>query len=174
MTARPIPSSYWVIPGSFCAGEYPGAPSDAGARHKLAALREAGVTCFVDLTEDRDGLNPYAHLLHGEGQAALRHVRFPIRDMGIPTRALMRQVLDTMGEAMAAGECVYVHCWGGIGRTGTVVGCWLVEQGLGGQQALVEIERLRVGIPDEWRTSPETVEQRRFVLDWEVGEREGG
>lgn len=166
MTTRPIPSSYWVIPGSLCAGEYPGALSDVAARHKLAALREAGITCFVDLTEDRDGLNPYADLLNEEGEMAPRYLRFPIRDMGIPTRALMRSVLDTIGEAIASGECVYVHCWGGIGRTGTVVGCWLVEQGQSGQEALAQIERLRVGIPDEWRTSPETIEQRRFVLSW--------
>lgn len=167
MTNRPIPSSYWVIPGQLCAGEYPGAPLDMTARVKLTHLRNAGITTYIDLTQGRDGLNPYAHLLDAEGEAPLAYRRFPIRDMGIPTPATMRQILDAIDTAIAAGECVYVHCWGGIGRTGTVVGCWLIEHGRSGQEALAEIERLRVGIPDEWRTSPETAEQRRFVLNWQ-------
>ena len=62
---------------------------------------------------------------------------------------------------------MYVHCYGGIGRTGTVVGCWLRRQGLPGQEALDLIERLRRDTPDGWKPSPETSEQRRFVLDWE-------
>jgi hypothetical protein len=165
--SRPIPSSYWVIPGKFCAGEYPGAPTDGAARRKLALLREAGITCFFDLTQDRDGLNPYAHLLAVDGQQPVRRLSFPIRDMGVPARDFMRTIQDALQNAIDGGDRVYVHCWGGIGRTGTVVGCWLVEQGLSGRQALAEIERLRVGIPDEWRESPETSDQRRFVLTWQ-------
>ncbi|MFZ5949388.1 MAG: fused DSP-PTPase phosphatase/NAD kinase-like protein [Candidatus Rifleibacteriota bacterium] len=30
---------------------------------------------------------------------------------------------------MAAGKPVYVHCWGGLGRTGVVVGCWSRRHG---------------------------------------------
>ena len=31
---------------------------------------------------------------------------------------------------------MYLHCWGGVGRTGTVVGCWLVRHGRTGDEAL--------------------------------------
>ena len=58
----------------------------------------------------------------------------------------MRAILDLIESAIDAGAPVYVHCWGGIGRTGTVVCCWLVERGLSGEQALVEIALLREGI----------------------------
>lgn len=32
---RPIPDSYWVVPGKLLAGEYPGSKTDKVARHKL-------------------------------------------------------------------------------------------------------------------------------------------
>ena len=35
-----------------------------------------------------------------------------------------------------AGRRVYVHCRAGIGRTGTVIGCYLAEQGLDGPAAV--------------------------------------
>jgi hypothetical protein len=37
---------------------------------------------------------------------------------------------------------------------------------LGGAAALRTIETLRAGIPDAWRSSPETAAQREFVLGW--------
>jgi len=63
---------------------------------------------------------------------------------------------------------VYVHCWGGIGRTGTVVCCWLVERGLTGEQALVEIALLREGIKKRQITSPEMPGQQEFVKSWQL------
>ena len=45
-------------------------------------------------------------------------------------------ILATIGNAAAAGERVYLHCRAGIGRTGTVAACWLVQHGLDADQAL--------------------------------------
>jgi len=78
----------------------------------------------------------------------------------------MRQILDTLDEALQAGHVVYVHCWGGIGRTGTVVGCYLVRHGFTGEEALQRIACWVAGTPKAHRPSPETAEQRRMVLDW--------
>ena len=39
----------------------------------------------------------------------------------------MREILDCLDDALRSGRKVYVHCRAGIGRTGTVVGCLLVE-----------------------------------------------
>ena len=53
--------------------------------------------------------------------------------MATPGVGVMKRILDDVDEAIAGGGLTYVHCWGGIGRTGTVVGCWLVRHGLEGR-----------------------------------------
>jgi len=67
------------------------------------------------------------------------------------------------------GHTVYVHCQGGMGRTGTVVGCYLVRHGMGGEDALEEIACLRRGTPREGKPSPFRKAQRQVVLNWPVG-----
>ena len=140
---RPIPNSYWVREGRFAAGEYPGALDPREAAAKVRALIEAGVDCFIDLTQRRDGLAPYEQVAHEQARALGRSVRresHPIMDMSVPRRAAeMAAILDAIDDALDEGRTVYVHCWGGIGRTGTVVGCWLVRHGLTGQGALDQI-----------------------------------
>lgn len=167
---RPIPASYWVRPGRLLAGEYAAAHVPALARRKLRRLLDAGISSFVDLTRAGEALlPPYEPLLAEE--AALRgrrlgYLRAPIPDMGLPTPAALRATLDHIDAELLAGRRVYLHCWGGIGRTGTVVGCYLVRHGLSGPQALALIARLRRHTPDGWRTSPETAAQRALVLAW--------
>lgn len=65
---------------------------------------------------------------------------------------------------------MYVHCWGGVGRTGTVVGCYLVRSGLSGDEALARIRQLRRNEATANRPSPETDEQRNMVRSWRAGE----
>ncbi len=66
---------------------------------------------------------------------------------------------------------MYLHCFDGIGRTGTVVGCYLVRQGMTGNEALEQIDRLRQGTLDGWNESAETEEQRHMILfPWKVSE----
>ena len=80
----------------------------------------------------------------------------------------MVKILDTIDEALAEGHTVYVHCWGGIGRTGTVVGCHLVRHGKQGEEALEEIARWWQTIEKRPRhpRSPETEAQVDYILNW--------
>ena len=165
-----IPSSYWVIPEWFMAGAYPSAIRDDEAHLKAGRLIQHGFSFFLDLTEPGEyGLEPYAPLLlrmTAENEQTLTHRRMPIRDMDTPTREEMVRILDTIDAALESGHKVYLHCYGGIGRTGTVVGCHLVRHGMDGETALGQITSWRQDTPDSWRRSPETEEQRQFVLDW--------
>jgi protein-tyrosine phosphatase len=167
---RPTTNTYWVNE-HLLAGEYPGDRDENVARSKLAAYLKAGVTCFVDLTEAHE-LVPYNHLLPSISPStgrAIRYHRHPIRDVSVPrSRSEMTAILDTIDQAIEEGHTVYVHCWGGVGRTGTVVGCYLVRHGLDGEAALAELERL-------WRSmeksrihpqTPETRQQRQYILAW--------
>jgi hypothetical protein len=168
----PIPDSYWVRPGRLLAGEYPRTRVDQESRLKLRRFLETGIDLFLDLTEPGEcDLKPYAALLQAEALALGRKVErqnISIPDMGIPTRERMQHILDTIDLALASDRLVYVHCWGGIGRTGTVVGCYLAQHGLSGPAALAEIARLRQGLPDAWQASPQTPAQTDMVLNWPV------
>jgi protein-tyrosine phosphatase len=168
---RPDKNSYWVRPGQLLAGEYPGARRKADTRQRIRSFLEAGITFFLDLTEAHE-LEPYEQILKEEAAArglAVGYRRMPIKDGGIPrTPQEMTHILDAIDQAIATGQTVYVHCWGGVGRTGTVVGCHLVRQGLAGDEALAELARLWQSMEKRHRRlqSPETPEQAAFVRNW--------
>ena len=172
MPPVPVPDSYWVVDDLLLAGEYHGEIDPDETRRKLRAFLDAGVRLFVDLTEEGELLSYHSSLMEEalSMDVKVTHVRVPVRDLGIPTIQQVHDVLARIAEALSAREAVYVHCWGGIGRTGTIVGCWLRGAGHTADEALARIERLRHGIPDGGRRSPETSEQRRFVTDWAVDE----
>jgi hypothetical protein len=165
----PIARSYWVHE-RLAAGEYPGGWSERTLRARLRGLLEAGVTLFVDLTERGEkGLRPYDPVLrHEAGRAGrvVQYVRFPIPDFETPTVSQMSHILDLVDRSLWEGYAVYLHCYAGIGRTGTAVGCYLVRHGWSGQAALDEIVRLRRWVDAEGRPSPITPEQRAMVRDW--------
>lgn len=146
------------------------------ARERMEAFVDAGVRSFVDLTETHEPLQPYEGLvlaIADERGLEIRYRRMPIRDRDVPAIERMREVLAHIDAEIAAGHPVYVHCYGGIGRTGMVVGCWIAEnEGLSGSEALERIAALRAGGPDRSLRSPERDEQRQFVEAWQPASRE--
>ena len=168
----PFAKSYWVIPGKFLAGEYPGVSCfEDQTRTRVGRMLDAGIRVFIDLTEEGQ-LPPYESILSEQANwhdVEATYQRFPIPDYDIASHRTMTAILDTIDTALNQGKGVYVHCWGGIGRTGTVVGCYLVRQGMEGSAALQEIARLREGMPNAWMQSPESDLQFSMILSWEKG-----
>jgi protein-tyrosine phosphatase len=172
----PYPVSYWVEPGRLLAGEYPlvvpgqadGYAQPYDDRERLRRLLgAAGVTAFFDLTEDGEQA-PYLPRLREEAASLgqpVEHIRFPIKDWTVPPVGLLNGVLDALDGALARGETAFVHCKAGVGRTGTVVGAYLVRHGLTGADALDRVAALRESIPDE-RPSPLKEGQRALVRRW--------
>lgn len=179
-SALPFPRSYWVAPGRLLAGCYPGDPHPREQRRKLVGLREAGVQCVINLMEPHEvghGGAPFApyqdelRQLGAEAGRPVRCLRYPIRDMSAPTPAGMAEVLDAIDLALEAGQTVFVHCWGGRGRTGTVVGCWLARHGQAvGEGVLQRVQELRAAEPTAGQPSPETQAQRELVVGWRTGQ----
>ena len=178
MTALPPPDllqCYWVVPGRFLAGEYPAHMDRPLVGERLDALVQAGLDTFFDLTE-RGELEPYLPTLQARAGAQGRTVsqhRFPIADFGLPRPEQMRALLDAIDSALAEGRNLYVHCWGGIGRTGMTVACYLVRHGLDGAAALEQIAAWRAALPGSrfYPRSPETQEQVEFVQTWSESPR---
>jgi protein-tyrosine phosphatase len=80
----------------------------------------------------------------------------------------MRTILDAIDRSLAASRPVYVHCFGGVGRTGTVVCCWLLRHKLATAANVFDVLR-QLRLADHvtaGRKAPETNEQERFVLNW--------
>lgn len=160
---------YAIIPGRLLAGEYPGNRDSAIARQRVNSLIDAGVRSFIDLTHPIDGLQPYQPLFENMGKE-FHYVRLSIPDMSVPqSDDVMHGILARIRSELAAGRTVYFHCWGGIGRTGTVAGCWLREQGLDGRAALTKVQSLYATLPKakgKHPYSPQTPAQCAFVEDW--------
>ena len=172
---RPIPNSYPVPGAALYAGEYPGTAIAASSRAKLTAMLDAGITAFIDLTGPDDGMTSYVEVLQSLASArgiSVTHDQLTIPDMGICAPDQMHRILDTMEARLAAGGVAYVHCWGGVGRTGTVVGCWLVRQQRNGASALREVGALFDTMSAEkcrrhaGTGSPQTTAQRAMVATW--------
>jgi ADP-ribosylglycohydrolase/protein-tyrosine phosphatase len=128
----PMEESFWIEEGQLLAGKYVGSKSNPEAAAKVNALAATGVTLIVDLTHESDRLAPYA----AHVAAPMQHVSLPIRDFHAPTLAELIPMLNRIDDEIAAGGVVYVHCWGGCGRTGAVVASWLVKQGWSAESAL--------------------------------------
>ncbi|HWL42613.1 MAG TPA: ADP-ribosylglycohydrolase family protein [Ilumatobacter sp.] len=153
--------AWWVEPGQLLAGEYPGNADAARAAEKIDLLIDHGVRTFVDLTTPDDQLAEYAtHVAHAAGRRGLdvRHIGHPIPDLGVIDQPGYDQIAATIRGARGRGA-VYVHCWGGIGRTGTVAGCVLIDSGLTADEAIAKLARLRTGTRKSHRPAPETPAQ---------------
>jgi protein-tyrosine phosphatase len=169
---RPHNNTYWVEPGRLLAGEYPGAWIDRDARIRLASYLDCGVTDFLDLTFPEE-LRPYDHLLASLAEERMiesSYRRIPLADMDVPDKPeTMNTILSHIDDVIETGGVLYVHCWGGIGRTGTTIGCYLVRQGESGQDALQDLARLwpSMAKSDRYPMTPQTDEQMAYVRNWE-------
>ena len=171
----PLENSYWIIPDKLLAGEYPRTKDVSTSRFRLETMFRAGITRFIDLTTHNDNLADYEELLRDVSGGRAKRLNFPIPDVSIPNNPnQMLAVLDAIDIALCEGHGVYIHCWGGVGRTGTVVGCWL-KRHLDGKicQAYPTVSKT---LDDLWKEcpkslkkprSPETKEQQAYIDNWQ-------
>ena len=96
----------------------------------------------------------------------INYTRMPIRDRKVPTISYLKTILDYIDNEIDNNKNVYVHCFRGLGRTGTIVGTYLARHGKTGEESLAEIFNLRQGVLNSWWPSPQTEEQRKMVFNW--------
>jgi hypothetical protein len=160
--------AWWVEPGRLLAGEYPGARTLEKTRQKVRLIVEVGIDSIVDLTTPHDGLEPYKQDLMAAAEQAgrqVRHYAYPIPDMSVLDLKGYDEILDRIRGEMDAGRTVYVHCWGGKGRTSTVIGCLLIDGGLNYDAAIARIAELRAGSRRAIDACPESRSQHRLLRE---------
>jgi protein-tyrosine phosphatase len=85
--------------------------------------------------------------------------------MGVLTAEGYDAIVARIRDEIAAGRVVYVHCWGGKGRTATVVGCLLIDAGLDYDAAIARIAELRAGTRKAVDACPESPSQHLLLRE---------
>jgi len=177
----PLERCYWVVENLLLAGAYPGHPNSQEHTKRISGLWEAGMRTFINLMKEEETdhagqsfvrYDDVLRELASKNSDRIAHLRFPIPDTKITTHDRMRSILDAIDLSLDQKTPVYVHCFGGMGRTGTVICCWLLRHGLASKDNVLSLlTTLRQA--DLQRASwpaPENKTQCQFVLDWPEGQ----
>ena len=115
----------------------------------LRDLATVGVGLIVNL-------HSQAHPPEQLKRFSLSEVHLPVADFTAPSQEQVQIGVAAMSEAIAEGIRVAVHCGAGLGRTGTLIACYLVSRGQSAEEAIAKVRQRRPG-------SIETPEQEAAV-----------
>lgn len=115
MTIPPFTHT-WIEPGKVLIGSIPSTPQD------IETLAGMGIRMILTLT--RRDIRDYPGVKDALHQHGIYDFQYPIPDGGIPHELIPHAALDLLEAASESDAPVYVHCRGGIGRSGIILQAW--------------------------------------------------
>ena len=169
-TTLPFKGSYWVIPCKLMAGEHPSMEEGPQALERLESLVRAGIRVVINLTQEGESNLwdlPFFEYHDYLAQFGVEVYRMAIRDMSVPEQGLMDEIMALIDRSLDADKPVYFHCLAGVGRTGTVLGCYLLHKGLASPDHVFDvIDDLKRKSSMWLMPSPQTFAQKAFVFKY--------
>lgn len=175
VSTNPNEFTNWVIPQKLLCGGYPMRNDLPQRPNFLDLLLENGVNVFVNLCEEHEiqKYGDYSELVRIEsGEVTL--ISLPTPDRGVTFDTDVSKVVNQIVQHITRGDVVYVHCWGGHGRSGVICACVLMQlERISSEKALQQIKTCHnTRGYNSKRKSPHGVKQhaqvRRFSPPWNV------
>lgn len=169
-----LKNTYVVIKDKLIAGSNPVSISSKKTKTSLNELYNNNINVFINLTtrpllEKLDIINYENEIInfYNDLNKKVEIYRFGIKDFTIPEESYMIEILDKIDRCLKEDKKVYLHCMAGIGRTGTVICCYLVRNGIvKNTEVLLYLKKLRKNLTKE---SPETSKQKQIIKMWKIG-----
>ena len=146
-----VPNFGWLIERRLAGVSYP------RSEDAIALLQKLGILALLSLSEEslsEDLLRRYK----------IQWKHLPVADFTAPTLEQVEQALTSIDGFLEDGLPVAVHCRAGLGRTGTILACYLVAQGSSATDAIRQVRMRRPG-------SIETPEQEAVIEEYEQAHR---
>ena len=104
----------------------------------LQELADRGVGLLINL-------HVQPHAPERIARYGMTELHLPVADFTPPTMEQLERGVNAIQSAIDSGTRVAVHCGAGLGRTGTLLACYLVRGGLSPEDAIARVRAVRPG-----------------------------